>query len=592
LAAAETIVRAAIVDPAAMELPKRTFLGDMLMGSTGGGPGRHGVYALSSNGSGFVGIEIPTNGDYRVLVRAYAQQAGPDLARMGLLLDKKQVRAWDVKGQEVSGEYLYETHLNSGHYRVEVAFLNDYYQPSDPDPKNRDRNLFVEEVRLVGPLNTAPPPAPESHRRIFFVAQQPGHTNETARLILERFATRAFRRPVTGGELDRLTALCESAWHAGGSFEGGVSVALQAVLVSPHFLFRGELQPEPDNPGMKAQIDEFALASRLSYFLWSTMPDEELFALASKGRLRKNLEAQVRRMLADPKALALVENFGGQWLQTRNLELAAPDKKTYPAFDDELRSAMRQETEMFLASILRGDRSVFDLINGEYTFVNEQLARLYGLPGVQGAEFRRVSLKGTGRAGVLTQGSVLTVTSNPTRTSPVKRGKWVLENLLAQAPPPPPANVPPLNDSKEAATESSLRQRMEVHRANPLCASCHSQMDPIGFSLENFDGIGAWREKDGPFAVDASGKLPSGESFDGAMELEHLISSARREQFLKCLSEKMLTYALGRGLEPYDRCAVEKITQRVARKGNRFSALILGIVESVPFQMRRGESSH
>jgi len=362
------------------------------------------------------------------------------------------------------------------------------------------------------------------------------------------------------------------------------------VLISPHFLFRGELQLNPDNPTESHAIEEFALAARLSYFLWSSMPDGELFALAGKGKLRRELPKQMHRMLKDANSDALVHNFAGQWLQLRNLKTMAPDRQVFPSFDEELRAAMATETELFFKNIVREDRSVMEFLTADYTFVNESLARHYGLkPGVTGQEFQRVLLKGSGRAGVLTHASILTVTSNPNRTSPVKRGKWVLENLLAQPPPPPPPNVPPLSEGTEAAASASLRERMEKHRQDPLCASCHAQMDPIGFSLENYDGIGGWRDRDGTFPIDASGRLPGGEQFSGADGLRSLLASKRKEQFLRCLAEKMLTYALGRGLEYYDRCALETIVAQIEKQDCRFSALIEAVVNSVPFQRRRGE---
>ncbi len=428
-----------------------------------------------------------------------------------------------------------------------------------------------------------------ARRRIVFCEPSPGQTNECARAVLERFARRAFRRPLHPEELDRLSGLVRQRLEAGAAFAPAVQLGLEAVLTSPHFLFRGELPPAAANPNQKSLVDEFALASRLSYFLWSSMPDDELFALAEKGRLRKQLEPQVRRMLKDPRSRALIENFGGQWLQTRNLKLVAPDASVFPGFDEELRTAMERETELFFDHVLRQDLSVLEFLNADYTFVNERLARHYGLAGVQGLEFRRVSLAGTSRRGVLSHAGILTITSNPTRTSPVKRGKWVLENFLAQAPPPPPPGVPPLKEDKADVAGASLRQRMERHRADPTCASCHAQMDPIGFSLENFDGIGAWRERDGAFPIDASGKLPAGESFNGSDGLRKILSSSRRQQFIRCLSEKMLTYALGRGLEYYDRCAVDQVARDTARGGDRFSSMILAITHSVPFQMRRGE---
>ena len=549
----------------------------------------NGIFGLSSQGEAFTEHKAVA-GKYLLKVRAYAQQAGPEKARMGLMVDGQTRQTVEVSAKERSpGEYRLELTLTEGKHRFGAAFLNDYYHPNDPNPENRDRNLFIESISISGPLNAPPPPLPETHRRIFTSTPREGATNECSRSIIADFARRAYRRPVAAQELDRLAALAQSARKQGASFEHSVKIALQAVLVSPHFLFRGELQPDPDNPNVRRSVDDFALASRLSYFLWSTMPDDRLFALAEQKRVRKDLAPEVRRMLRDPKSQQFVQNFGGQWLQTRNLDLIAPDAQVFASFDPDLRAAMRIETEIFLASVIAEDRSVLDLLNADYTFVNERLARHYGMAGVHGPEFRKVSLKGTGRAGVLTHAGVLTVTSNPTRTSPVKRGKWVLENLLAQAPPPPPPTVPPLDETKEAAAGASLRQRMEQHRADPMCSSCHSVMDPIGFSLEHFDGIGAWRHQDGSFPVDASGLLPSGERFDGAEGLTRLLVEKRRDQFVRCLAEKVLTYALGRGLEYYDRCALDRITERVARDKYRFSSLIMAAVESVPFQMRRGE---
>jgi hypothetical protein len=376
------------------------------------------------------------------------------------------------------------------------------------------------------------------------------------------------------------------------AFQEGLRVALQATLVSPHFLFRGELQPEPDNPKVIHPISEPALAARLSYFLWSSLPDAELERAARQGRLRSRLDTQVRRMLRDPKSRALVDHFAGQWLQLRNLSLAAPDADTFPAFHEGLRQAMRRETEMFFEHILRDDRSVLEFLTADYTFVNTPLAKHYGLRPPRTAdpgEFQRVSLRGTPRRGILTQGSVLLITSNPTRTSPVKRGKWVLDNLLNAPPPPPPPSVPELKEGKEL--KGTLRERMEQHRADPLCASCHARLDPIGFGLENFDGIGAWRTLDGNSPIDATGRLATGESFQGAEDLIGILARTKRDQFVRCLADRMLTYALGRGLEYYDKCALDRICQKVARANYRFSTLILEVARSVPFQMRRGDDS-
>ncbi|HSH17713.1 MAG TPA: DUF1592 domain-containing protein, partial [Verrucomicrobiae bacterium] len=346
----------------------------------------------------------------------------------------------------------------------------------------------------------------------------PHNQPEVARELIGRFAQRAFRRPLRSGELDRLTRFHAMVTEDGGRFEEGVKLALQAVLVSPHFLFRGELQPEPNNPQAVFPIDEFSLASRLSYFLWSTMPDDELFALADKGALRENLEAQVRRMITDPKSGALVRNFAGQWLQLRNLDLVAPARETFPEFDDALRAAMRRETELFFEHVMRENRSVLDFLDADYTFVNERLAGHYGLKDVQGDDFRKISLQGTPRGGIITHASILTITSHQTRTSPVKRGLYVMDNILGVPPPPAPPNVPPLQEQNTAELTGTLRQRMEQHRVDPVCASCHARMDPIGFGLENFDAVGRWRTKEGQFDIDASGQLVTGEAFQGPEE--------------------------------------------------------------------------
>ena len=589
LAAAERILDSAIIDRNSFQPPRKSFTGDKLKNTQGGAAIGGHVFGLSSQGEAYV-EDSCSPGKYYLKVRAFAQQAGPEKARMALMVDGQERQIVEVMAKERSpAEYGLELDLTEGKHRFGAAFLNDYYNPNDPDPKNRDRNLFIENIEITGPLDPAPLRITDTHRRIFTCTPREGTTNQCSRTIIGDFTRRAYRRPVTPAEVDRLTALAAQARKEGESFESSIKIALQAVLVSPHFLFRGEIQPQPNNAQQRLPLDDFALASRLSYFLWSSMPDERLFAMAENKRLRRDLATEVRRMLQDPKSLEFVENFGGQWLQIRNLDLMQPDPEVFSSFDPELRRAMRTETELFLASMIQEDRSVLDLLSGDYSFINDRLARHYGIANVRGAEFRRVSLKGTGRAGVLTHASVLTITSNPTRTSPVKRGKWVLENLLNQAPPPPPANVPPLDETKQAAAGASLRQRMEQHREDPVCSSCHSVMDPIGFSLEHFDGIGAWRDNDGAFPVDASGLFPSGEKFEGAEGLVGLISNQRREQFVRCLAEKMLTYALGRGLEYYDRCAVDKITERVSRNGYRFSALILAVVESVPFQMRRGD---
>jgi hypothetical protein len=367
-------------------------------------------------------------------------------------------------------------------------------------------------------------------------------------------------------------------------------VGLQAVLVSPHFLFRIERDPDPLNAEEVHEITEFELASRLSYFLWSSTPDDELLDLAARGRLRASLTRQVKRMLADPRSLALAENFAGQWLQLRNLDDAKPDPDRFPSFDDELRAAMKRESELFFQAMVQEDRNILEFLDAKFTFLNERLAAHYGIAGVQGPEFRRVPLTGPERSGVLTHASVLTVSSYPTRTSPVIRGKWILENILNAPPPPPPPGVPNL-DEEAVGNTGSLRQQLEKHRTNSVCASCHARMDPLGFGLENYDAIGAWRSRDGKFPIDVAGTLPNGQSFKSPVELKAILK-ADSGSFAAGLTEKLLTYALGRGLERYDRPAVQSISRRLATRGFRFSELVGGIVESMPFRMRRGEAVH
>jgi mono/diheme cytochrome c family protein len=435
---------------------------------------------------------------------------------------------------------------------------------------------------------------PDSHRRIIFREPvSPGEYPDAARVIIERFATRAYRRPVTPAELDRLMGIVQMALADGECFERAIQLAVQAVLVSPHFLFRVELDSRPQGsaptgPDRVEPIGPFEVASRVSYFLWSSMPDDELFRLAGQGKLRASdvVSAQVRRMLVDPKTRALVDNFGGQWLQIRNLRTFHPDRERFPGFDESLREAMFRETELFLAEIVREDRSILDLIDADFTYLNERLARHYGIKGVTGPDFRRVRLDGPERGGLLTHASILTVTSNPNRTSPVKRGRWVLEQILGAPPPPAPPDVTPLKDDRALESAVTMRQRMEQHRSQTSCAVCHKRMDPLGFGLENYDGVGAWRDKDAGVPLDASGTLPSGESFRGPAELKAILRSRPRE-FARCLTEKLLTYALGRGLEESDRCAVDRIVKELELHEYRFSVLVEGIVLSDPFLKRR-----
>ncbi len=454
-----------------------------------------------------------------------------------------------------------------------------------------------------------------------FTAETPADRREILAKNVQAFAEKAFRRPVSDQEVERVMELVDAARAANsergqrgrgdrqrgnrergerarGNREQGerqssnesLRIACTAILTSPHFLFRIEQDPDMEQQAQGEtaavrRLSDYEIATRLSYFLWSSMPDEELFALAAKGELRQapTLHAQVERMLADPKARALVDNFAGQWLQLRDVAALSPDPGRYPAFDEELRAAMLKETELFFEAIVREDRSVLDFLNAGFSYVNERLARHYGIADVQGQEFRRVALPDQ-RRGVLTHASILLLTSNPTRTSPVKRGQWILGNFLGEPPPPPPPGIEELEDDDE--TLGSLRERMEQHRANPSCAVCHRQMDALGFGLENFDAIGAWRDNDGRFAIDPAGELPGNQRFSGPAELMQVLAEQKREEFTRCLAEKLLTYAIGRGLGPYDRCAVNAILDQSADEQFRFSALVKAIVTSDPFLLR------
>lgn len=458
------------------------------------------------------------------------------------------------------------------------------------EPDYKGSMPYVDAVDIRGPVKQNAPTLSGSHKKIMICGHAfGGHDAACARRILTPLVRRAYRRPVTSADVEKVTNFTTLAAQQGESFEHGLRLAIEAMLVSPHFLFH----IERDQPGAAPshRITQHELASRLSYFLWSSMPDETLTKLADAAQLRSPgvLAAQVRRLLADPKSRAFVENFGGQWLQLRNLETARPDPARFPAFDERLRAAMRTETELFLETLVREDRSVLDLLDGRFTFLNGRLAKHYGITGVTGAAFQRVPLDGVQRSGVLTHASVMTVSSYPTRTSPVVRGKWVLENLLNAPPPPPPDNVPPLDENAVGST-GTMRQQLDRHRSNALCASCHTRMDPLGFGLENYDAIGQWRTMDGSFPVDTSGVGPNGKPFSSPAELKRILRSDSAT-FVRALTEKLMTYGLGRGIERFDRPQVNAIVTQAAPGGYRFSSLILGIVNSMPFQMRKAEHS-
>jgi hypothetical protein len=513
-----------------------------------------------------------------------------------------------LAGDTLDARLKTKVHVKAGPHDVAVTFLRrDSAESDEPlEPFTRDLDLqnmngipLIDHVQITGPLNATGPGDTPSRRRIFVCT--PASSNDEvqcAKKILGTLARRAYRRPVTDADMETLLSFYQTGKNQG-NFEYGIENALRLILASPKFLFRSEPDPLRVAPGSVYRVSDLDLASRLSFFLWSSIPDDELLNVAAQGRLKDPavLDREVRRMLADPKAEALVNNFAEQWLFLRNVQSVLPDEATFPNFDDNLRQGFRRETELFFESVVREDRDVMDLITANYTFVNERLAKHYGIPNVYGSQFRRVTLTGlndnAARRGLLGQGSILSVTSVPTRTSPVIRGKWILENLMGTPPPAPPPNVPALKDQAQGGKILSVRQLLEEHRKNAPCSTCHAVMDPLGFALENFNAVGEYRAKDASGPIDSSGQLADGTKIDGVVGLRQALLK-HPEYFVGTLTEKMLTYALGRPLEYYDMPVVRGIVQGAARGDYRFSALITGIVKSEPFQMKRaleGEGS-
>ncbi len=588
--AAERIAEQAIVvEPDPTAAPARRLEAEAIASTAEGGVVGKVWKGLFTSGDVHGDVRLPREGEYRLRVRTFAQQAGDEPAKVVLLADGGPVFEADVTGTDKDPQVV-ETvvRLRGGTRVVGAAFPNDFYDPKAKDPKRRDRNLFIDWIEVEGPL-APPPPPPETQRRVF--APHPGGTHHAQRAskILGPLASRAWRRPVERDELRRLVWLVTEAVEDGAELEEGVRIALQAILVSPHFLFHVVLPKSPDDPRAEFALDPYALAERLSYFLWSSLPDAQLTAAAADGSLLRDPAAHARRMLSDPRAGALVDGFAQQWLTLRRLATASPDPDRFPGFTERLREDMLRETEMFFEAVMTEDRSVLDFVDGRFTFLNERLARHYGIPGVSGERFRRVALDGEQRAGILTQASVLTVTSYPTRTSPVRRGKWLLEQVLGAPVPPPPPGAGDLPDQPDDRKAATLRQRMERHLKDPGCAACHRTLDPLGFGLEAYDAVGAWRTRDGAFPLDTAGTLPDGRSFTTPAQLRAIVRAD--PGFVRCFAEKLLTYALGRGLVEADAPAVARIVLGASEGGFRFSRFVEGVVESVPFRKGRGEEA-
>jgi hypothetical protein len=551
---------------------------------------------LTEEGSTFIEkYNFEGEGEYLFRVRAWGQKVGDEFPKMILRVDGKDVKSFTVEAVADKRDiYEVKTRLPAGEKRVAIVFANPYSDKNETDPAKKFRTLGVESLEIEGPIGVAERPLPESVKRILTTrpateGDKEGDKLAAAKASLADFARRAFRRPATEAEIARLVKLYQIAESKGEPFNVAMRLPLKAILVSPHFLFR--IEDDPKAPATSRDLNDFELATRLSYFLWSSMPDDELFRLADQGELKKPevMKAQVLRMLQDPKSQALTQNFAAQWLQLRDLLNVSPDTNRFPNWDDELRKSMIREAELFFENIVKEDRPITEFLDANYAFINGRLARHYGIQNVRGPEFRKVTLPDGRRGGILTQAGFLTLTSNPTRTSPVKRGKWVYENILGlQAPPPAPdvPELPPVGEIK-----GTLRQQMEQHRSNPACASCHAKLDPLGFGLENFDAIGTWRTEENKTKIDSSGVLPDGSQFDGPAELKKVLMG-KADQFRRCFCEKMLTYALGRGLEYYDKCTVDEIAAKVKTSGrDHFSALILAVVETDAFRKRAGKRS-
>jgi mono/diheme cytochrome c family protein len=569
---------------------------------------------LGSRGGTSVRHRFPVDGEYEISV-GLARGKADEFLGMGkerivdLRLDDQRLGLYTIAavrqqgavfgtGKDPDAEMKVRIPVKAGPHTLVATFQKDTVVPEDVlPPQNRygngnDKDYFegIGNISIVGPFNVQGPGNTESRDRIFVChPAAPSEEQACAEKIIANLAHRAYRRPVAADDLPPLMALYSRGAQRGG-FESGIRLALQTILVSPDFVFRTEEDPPGAAAGSVHRVSDIELASRLSFFLWSSIPDDELLAVAERGGLsdKKVLEAQVRRMMADPRSQALVKNFVGQWLFLRNIPRVQPDSVAFPNFDDNLRQALETETELVVASTLQEDRSVVDLLKTDYTFLNQRLAEHYGIKGIYGNEFRRVPITNPSRQGLLGQASIMTVTSYPDRTAPTVRGKWVLEQLLGTPPPPPPPNVPALKDDDNAKAQT-MRQRMESHRANPTCAACHRLMDPIGFALENFDGIGRWRDaagEEGTGAIDSSGVLPDGTEFNGPTGLRDILLK-RRTQFVETFTERLLTYALGRGVEEYDAPVIRRIVREASANDQKWSAIILGIVNSNPFQMRR-----
>lgn len=544
-----------------------------------------GFYFYSSGGA-TGSFTAPLTGDYLVRIRAWEDRAGDERSKLSFRVGRETLGEFSVSGSRDNPEELeLRVRIKQGEHKVSLHFLNDYYVKD-----SADRNVAVEWLSIAGPLDEATSDRSAAWGQIFGVASDGADDESRAAAVIRGFAARAYRRPPTDPQVASLLKVYRAVRQDGAEFEPAVRTALVAALVSPNFLFRSVAHPDAANPAARYTLDGYELASRLSYFLWSSMPDRALFDAAASGALLtdQGLSDQVRRMLADPRSNAFVENFAGQWLQLRGLQAVAIDRNRFPDYNDQVRDDMIAEATLFLGDVLRSDRSVLEFIDSRETFLNARLAKFYGVPNVEHDEFKRVTLpQDSPRGGVLTMGAVLTLTSNTTRTSPVKRGLFVLDQMLGAPPPPPPADIPPLEQAVHANANATVREQLAAHVAVASCAACHNRLDPIGLSFEHFDAIGRWRDVENGQPIDATGMLPGNIALNGSSDLKRTLLD-RSDQFVESLCAKTMTYALGRGVEPFDRPAVRRIAQRTRSQQDKFSALIESVVLSETFRTCRG----
>lgn len=557
-----------------------------ITGANGISPGPDSQAVFSTRALAKAPVNLKRGGNFELRILASQTPGGNEDAQLSVGIDGlHQVVSVKSIGEQTT-EYKFQFELKPGPHQVFLQFNNDFYDPNGPEGR-KDRNLVIWEVDITGPEGaSAPENLPASHRNI--ITRNPDGINDAklAREVLTNFGERAYRRPLESSELDRLMAVYSAVRKSGDPFERAMQVCIQAILVNPNFLFRVELDQKAQTT-QDVAVNDYELASRLSYFLWSSLPDYDLLQLAKAGKLRepKTLDAQIERMLKSPKAERFAKNFSIQWLELKRIVESSPDPTLFGGFTDRLRDDLLSESELFFADMMNNNRPIMDFITSKETFLNGRLAQHYGVAGVVGDNFRKVDVSKQNRGGILGMGSVLVVTSNPNRTSPVRRGKWVMEAVLGTPPPPPPPDVGVLADDKTAITTKNIRQRMEQHRTNPACAGCHKPLDAIGFSLENFDAVGRWRTQDGLFPVDAKGEMPDGSIVEGVDDLRKLVVS-RKSDFMRALTEKMTMYALGRGIDASDGCLIDSIIENTKKRGERVQDLIHEIIKSDAFLKR------